>query len=184
MVCFNISRDPHHVLLKIERVTIVLREWFFSHSGHCTLWRFTFLSYKGLVWDTVIRSDWILLMSWPYFIMIFPLMDPWTHLVSFLMRIFSLKCCFTSWCLRIWVRSIKSVYLTQARAYLNVWAMNTPYDPALGMFPDKSGKFTILNGKSLRLSYNDVTSSWFTTSMLRSRCVWLGWGLGFGLGLG
>ena len=67
------------------------------------------------------------------------------------------------------VRSMKCVYFAHSLTYRSVCAMNTPYDPSLGMLPDKSGKLTILKGKSSRLSYREVTISWFTTSSCRSR---------------
>ena len=117
------------------------------------------------------RSDMSLFMVIPYFINVFPCVDRSVHVFNFFVNFLSLKCCRTSCALRIRVRSLKSVYLAHAFAYLSVWAMNTPYEDAWGTLPDKSGKFTILNGKSSRLSYSDVTNSLSTTSMLRSRYV-------------
>ena len=49
------------------------------------------------------------------------------------------KCCCTSCFLSNRVRSMKCVYFAHALAYRSVCAMNTPYDPSLGMLPDKPG---------------------------------------------
>ena len=67
------------------------------------------------------------------------------------------------------VRERKSLYFRHALAYLKAGAMNTPYDAAMGMLPFKSGNFTILNGKSSRLSCKVVSCSLSTMRISTTR---------------
>ena len=115
------------------------------------------------------RSDVISRMWRPYLFNTTAFSDRVIQFCNLRSITFGSKCCCTSCFFSNRVRSMKCVYLAHALAYRSVCAMNTPYDPSLGMLPDKSGKLTILKGKSSRLSYKDVTISWFTTSSCRSR---------------
>ena len=115
------------------------------------------------------RSEMIFFISWPNLSITAALSDLLCHLWSLRSRTLAWKFCFMSCVLSIKVRVMKSVYFAHALAYRSVWAMNTPCDPPSGMLPQRSGKLTILKGKSPRLSYRDVTISPFRTSSCRSK---------------
>jgi hypothetical protein len=105
------------------------------------------------------RSDMMAWMCRPYLFNTTAFSDRSIHFWNLRSITVGSKCCRTSCFLSNRVRSMKCVYFAHALAYRSVCAMNTPYDPSLGMLPDKSGKLTILKGKSSRLSYREVTIS-------------------------
>ena len=135
---------------------------FVLFSGLC----FLFCSICGVM---TVRSEMICFISWPNLFITAALSDLVCHLWSLRSRTLAWKICFMSCVLSIKVRVMKIVYFAHALAYRSVWAMNTPYDPSWGMLPERSGKLTILKGKSSRLSYKDVTISPFRTSSCRSK---------------
>ena len=151
----------------------------------CRLWKYSDLSYFWSVWLIFIfvfrvlfcsmcfvpcvcgndcRSEMIFFIWWPNLSITAALSDLLCHLWSLRSRTLAWKFCFMSCVLSIKVRVMKSVYFAHALAYRSVWAMNTPYDPSWGMLPERSGKLTILKGKSSRLPYRDVTISPSRTS--------------------
>lgn len=105
------------------------------------------------------RSDMMSRMWCPYFFSTAAFSDRSIHFWNSRSITFGSNCCCTSCHLSVSVRFMKCVYLAHASAYRSVCAINTPYDPSFGMFPDKSGKLAFLTGKSSRWSYSDVTIS-------------------------